>query len=156
MLPSSWKMSIFFCSAGQFCFNLKQRGKVRGDGRTLGKDPGADDRIDDPERTAFTDGWFRTGDLDRRDDAGKFYFVARRKDIIRLRGENVCGAEVDRVPLPHPDVELASAVGVPGEVSDEDVLEAVKLRDGADVLPEQLKAWCAGPRRRSRCHVMCR
>jgi len=71
--------------------------------------------------------------------------VARRKDIIRLRGENVCGAEADRVPLPHPDVELASAVGVPGEVSNEDVLEAVKLRDGADVLPEQLKAWCAGP-----------
>ncbi|WP_115671236.1 AMP-binding enzyme [Ciceribacter selenitireducens] len=71
--------------------------------------------------------------------------MARRKDIIRVRSENVCGAEVDRVLLPHPDVELAAAVGVPEEMGDEDILGAVKLRGGANVLPEQLKAWCAEP-----------
>lgn len=62
--------------------------------------------------------------------------MARRKDIIRVRSENVCGAEVDRVLLPHPDVELAAAVGVPEEMGDEDILGAVKLRGGANVLPE--------------------
>lgn len=71
--------------------------------------------------------------------------MARRKDIIHVRSENVCGAEVDRVLLPHPDVELAAAVGVPEEMGDEDILGAVKLRGGANVLPEQLKAWCAEP-----------
>lgn len=61
--------------------------------------------------------------------------MARWKDIIRVRGENVCGAAVDRVLLPHPDVGLAAAVRVPGKISDEKILGAVKLRDGADVLP---------------------
>ena len=52
-----------------------------------------------PEQTAaaFRDGWFLTGDLGRRDEDGYFWFVARKKDIIRRRGENISGAELDRV-----------------------------------------------------------
>ncbi|MFC4626166.1 class I adenylate-forming enzyme family protein [Daeguia caeni] len=98
----------------------------------------------DPEQTAasFSDGWFRTGDLVRRDQEGNFFFSARKKDIIRVRGENVSGAEVDRVLLQHPDVEIAAAIGVPGAMGDEDIFAAVKLRDGAEVTPDDLKDWC--------------
>ena len=58
----------------------------------------------DPEQTkaAFRDGWFLTGDLVRRDADGYFFFVSRKKDIIRRRGENIAGAELDRVIGEHP------------------------------------------------------
>ena len=100
--------------------------------------------FDDLEQTrsAFTGDWFRTGDLVKRDGEGNFHFVARKKDIIRVRGENVSGAEVDRILLLHPDVELAAAVGVPSEMGDEDILAAVKLRDGAEFSADALKSWC--------------
>lgn len=54
--------------------------------------------------TAFRDGWFLTGDLAWRDADGYFWFVARKKDIIRKRGENISGAELDRVIESHPAV----------------------------------------------------
>ena len=58
----------------------------------------------DPEQTrdAFRDGWFMTGDLVQRDADGYFFFVSRKKDIIRRRGENIAGAELDRVIGEHP------------------------------------------------------
>ena len=58
----------------------------------------------DPEQTkeAFADGWFKTGDLVKRDEDGYFFFVSRKKDIIRRRGENIAGAELDRVIGMHP------------------------------------------------------
>jgi len=63
--------------------------------------------LNDPEQTAaaFRDGWFLTGDLAYRDADGYHYFVARKKDIIRRRGENISGAELDRVISAHPDVQ---------------------------------------------------
>ncbi|MDH5534200.1 MAG: AMP-binding protein, partial [Betaproteobacteria bacterium] len=72
----------------------------------------------DPEQTknAFRDGWFLTGDLVRRDADGYFYFVSRKKDIIRRRGENIAGAELDRVIGSHPAVHEAAAIPVPAEL----------------------------------------
>ena len=64
-------------------------------------------------RASFRDGWFLTGDLGRRDAEGYFWFVARKKDIIRKRGENISGAEIDRVVSEHPDVLEAAAIPVP-------------------------------------------
>ena len=50
----------------------------------------------DPEQTAaaFHDGWLLTGDLVRRDADGFYFYVSRKKDIIRRRGENIAGAEL--------------------------------------------------------------
>src|SRR5690606_6553270 len=58
------------------------------------------------------DGWFLTGDLVRADAQGHYFFVARKKDIIRRRGETVSGAELDRVIGEHPAVLVAAAIGV--------------------------------------------
>jgi crotonobetaine/carnitine-CoA ligase len=101
--------------------------------------------FNDPEQTAaaFSDNWFMTGDLVRRDGDGNYFFVARKKDIIRVRGENVSGAEIDRVLLSHPDVEIAAAIGVPGRMGDEDILALVRLRPGGTVTPAGLRDWCA-------------
>lgn len=90
---------------------------------------------------AFRDGWFATGDLVRRDADGYYVFVARKKDVIRRKGENVSGAELDRVFGEHPAVEEAAAIGVPAELGEEEILLAVQLRAGQQVSPAVLVGW---------------
>lgn len=100
--------------------------------------------FDDAEQTAqaFREGWFLTGDLVRRDAQGFFYFVSRKKDIIRRRGENVAGAELDRVVGEHPGVLLAAAIGVPSDFGDEDILMVVKPREPGALQPREVVDWC--------------
>jgi crotonobetaine/carnitine-CoA ligase len=98
----------------------------------------------DPEQTraAFRDGWFLTGDLVRRDADGYFYFVSRKKDIIRRRGENIAGAELDRVVGGHPDVHEAAAIAVPSELGEDEILVAVVPKPGRSVTAEEIAQWC--------------
>ncbi len=97
----------------------------------------------DPEQTAaaFRDGWFVTGDLVRRDPDGFVRFVARKKDIIRKRGENISGAELDRVIGQHPGVAEAAAIAVPSELGEDEILVAVVPRDGATLSAGDIAAW---------------
>jgi crotonobetaine/carnitine-CoA ligase len=92
---------------------------------------------------AFRDGWFLTGDLGYRDADGYYYFVARKKDIIRRRGENVSGAEIDRVVAAHPKILEAAAIAVPGELGEDEILVVAVLRPGEVLAPEEIAAWCA-------------
>lgn len=96
----------------------------------------------EPEQTAaaFRDGWFLTGDLGRRDDEGYFWFVARKKDIIRKRGENISGSELDRVIGEHPDVVEAAAIAVPSELGEDDILVAIVARKS--ILATEIADWC--------------
>jgi crotonobetaine/carnitine-CoA ligase len=98
----------------------------------------------EPEQTrqAFRDGWFLTGDLGRRDADGYFWFVARKKDIIRKRGENISGAELDRVIASHPDVMEAAAIPVPSELGEDDILTVVVRKPGATIGAADIAAWC--------------
>jgi len=98
----------------------------------------------DPEQTAASlhDGWFKTGDLVRRDADGYFYFVARKKDIIRRRGENISGAEIDRVVDDHPAVVRSAAIPVPSELGEDEILVAIVPKPGAAVSAEEIAAWC--------------
>ncbi len=99
----------------------------------------------DPEQTAasFHDGWFLTGDLVRKDGDGYFYFVARKKDIIRRRGENIAGAELDRVIGEHPGVSEVAAIAVDAEVGEEEVMAVIVPRPDAVVTAEDVRSWCA-------------
>ena len=99
----------------------------------------------DPEQTAasFRDGWFMTGDLVRRDSDGYFHFVARKKDIIRRRGENIAGAELDRIVAEHPGIAEAAAIAVDSELGDDEVMVVVVPKPGSAVTPHELRAWCA-------------
>lgn len=98
----------------------------------------------DPEQTAaaFRDGWFITGDLGRRDTDGYFWFVARKKDIIRKRGENISGAELDGVINSHPDVINSAAIAVPSDLGEDDILVAVVQKPGANLTAFDIAAWC--------------
>ena len=76
-----------------------------------------------PEATAevMRDGWFRTGDLARRDEDGFYYIVDRAKDMIIRGGFNVYPREIEEVLMTHPDVSLAAVVGVPHDTHGEEV-----------------------------------
>ena len=97
----------------------------------------------DPDQTknAFRDGWFMTGDLVRRDADGYFFFVSRKKDIIRRRGENISGAELDRVIGEHPAVFEVAAIAVPSELGEDEILAAIVPRPGQTVTPEEIAQW---------------
>ncbi len=80
-----------------------------------------------PEATAeaWRGGWFHTGDLVRRDNRGNYYYVDRKKDAIRRRGENISSVEVEQVLLTHPGVREAAAVGVDSPLGEQEVLVAL-------------------------------
>jgi crotonobetaine/carnitine-CoA ligase len=99
-------------------------------------------RDPDATKAAFRDGWFLTGDLVRRDADGYYWFVARKKDIIRRRGENISGAELDRVMGEHPAVAEAAAIAVPSPLGEDDILAAVVLRPGMQATAREIADWC--------------
>src|SRR6478735_427703 len=96
-----------------------------------------------PEATAevMRDGWFRSGDLARRDEDGYYYIVDRSKDMIIRGGYNVYPREVAEVLLTHPAVPLATVVGVPHESHGEEIKAFVILNEGATVTEYDLVAW---------------
>jgi len=73
------------------------------------------------ERAFTGDGWLHTGDLVTVDPGGTYTFVARKKEVLRRRGENLSPAEVEEVLEEHPDVLESAVVGVPSELSEEEV-----------------------------------
>jgi crotonobetaine/carnitine-CoA ligase len=98
----------------------------------------------DPEQTAaaFHDGWFLTGDLVRRDADGFYFYVSRKKDIIRRRGENIAGAELDRVIGQHPGVLEVAAIAVPSELGEDEILVVAVRRPGVDIKEADIAIWC--------------
>jgi long-chain acyl-CoA synthetase len=96
-----------------------------------------------PEATAevMRDGWFRSGDLGRRDDDGNYYIVDRSKDLIIRGGFNVYPREVEEVLMTHDAVSLAAVIGVPHESHGEEVKAVVIRNDGATITEAELVAW---------------
>lgn len=100
----------------------------------------------DPDQTtaAFTaDGWYRTRDLLARRDDGYHRFVGRSTDAIRRRGENVSAWEVEQAFLAHPDVTEAAAVGVPSDLTEEEIALYYVLRPGSALNARELRQWAA-------------
>lgn len=86
---------------------------------------------------AWQNGWFHTGDNFRKDAEENYYFVDRKKDAIRRRGENISSYEVELQALKHPAVAEAAVVAVPSEVED-DVLLVVTVKPGETLAERDL------------------
>jgi carnitine-CoA ligase len=88
-----------------------------------------------PDETAevLVDGWLRTGDLVRDNGDETFTFVGRKKEVIRRRGENLSPAEVEAALERHRDVAEAAVIGVPSELSEQDVKAFVTAAPGRTV-----------------------
>jgi len=101
-----------------------------------------------PEATeaAFGGGWFRTGDLGLVDEAGLYYVVDRKKDVVIRGGENVYCAEVEAALLEHPRVRDAAVVGLPHQDYGEEVAAVIQVasHDLDDGLTDELRETLAG------------
>jgi carnitine-CoA ligase len=86
--------------------------------------------------------WFHTGDRGMTDEDGYFYFLDRQKDVVRRRGENISSYEVERVLNGHSSVEDTAIIGVPSELSEEEVMAVVRLKKDQNAEPAQLLDHC--------------
>ena len=97
-----------------------------------------------PVETAevLVNGWYRSGDMARRDVRGLYYIVDRAKDMIVSGGENIYSAEIESLLSTHPGVAAAAVIGVPDPRWGEAVKAVVVPRPGEVVREAELIAWC--------------
>ena len=112
---------------------------IRGENVTLGyeNNPTAN-------ASAFTSGWFRTGDQGVIDTAGYLTLTGRLKEIINRGGEKISPREVDEVLMDHPAVRQVVTFAVPHAKLGEDVAAAVVLREGAAATEKELREFLGG------------
>lgn len=111
---------------------------IRGENVTIGYENNAA-----ANQTAFTNGWFRTGDQGYLDRDGYLFLTGRLKELINRGGEKISPREVDEVLLTHPAVAQAVAFAVPHTRLGEDVAAAVVLRAQASVTERDLRDYCS-------------
>jgi crotonobetaine/carnitine-CoA ligase len=88
------------------------------------------------------DGWLHSGDTAWMDEEGYFFFVDRKKDMIKRAGENVSASEVEETLKQHPAVFDAAVVGVPDPMRDHAIKAYIILKEGAATTADELVAWC--------------
>jgi crotonobetaine/carnitine-CoA ligase len=86
--------------------------------------------------------WFHTGDYAKKDEDGYFYFVDRKKDAIRRRGENISSFEVEKVINTHPQVLECAVFAVPSELGEDEVKVSVVLKEKQSLPFEELIEFC--------------
>jgi long-chain acyl-CoA synthetase len=96
-----------------------------------------------PEATAevIKNGWFRSGDLARKDEDGFYYIVDRSKDMIIRGGFNVYPREVEEVLMTHPAVSLVAVIGVPHDSHGEEIKAFIILQPDAAITEDEVIAW---------------
>jgi crotonobetaine/carnitine-CoA ligase len=90
------------------------------------------------------DGWLYTGDLVYSDENGNLFFVDRKTDCLRRRGENISSWEVEREINAHPAVLESAVFGVPSELGEDEVMVVVVLKQDQTLTPEEVIAHCEG------------
>lgn len=88
--------------------------------------------------------WFHTGDVARMDEDGYLYFVDRKKERIRRRGENVSSYDVEQGVMAHPAVAACAAVPHPAEAGEDDIRILVILHAGETLTAPALMDWLVG------------
>ena len=87
---------------------------------------------------AWRNQWLHTGDGFKYDEDGNFYFVDRIKDCLRRRGENISSFEVEVEVDAHPAIRESAAVGVPSDLSEDELKVVASLKPGCAVEPADL------------------
>ena len=97
-----------------------------------------------PEATVATsrNWWYHTGDIGRVDDDGYLYFVDRKADYLRRRGENISSFEVERILMGHGKLADVAVHAVPSELTEDDLKITATVADGEELSPDELFRWC--------------
>ena len=88
--------------------------------------------------------WMHTGDLATMDADGYINIVGRIKDMIIRGGENVYPREIEEFLYSHPKINDVQVIGVPDERYGEEIMAWVKLNDGEQATPEEIREFCQG------------
>jgi crotonobetaine/carnitine-CoA ligase len=97
-----------------------------------------------PEATveASRNWWYHTGDVGRIDEDGYLFFVDRKADYLRRRGENISSFEVERVLMSHGALADVAVHAVPSPLTEDDLKVTATVKEGAAVTEEELFRWC--------------
>ena len=97
-----------------------------------------------PEATveASRNWWYHTGDIGRVDEDGYLFFVDRKADYLRRRGENISSFEVERILMGHGSLADVAVHAVPSELTEDDLKVTATLKEGATLTEEELFRWC--------------
>ena len=97
-----------------------------------------------PEATveASRNWWYHTGDVGRIDEDGYLFFVDRKADYLRRRGENISSFEVERILMGHGALADVAVHAVPSEMTEDDLKITATLAEGASLSEEALFRWC--------------
>ena len=86
--------------------------------------------------------WYHTGDIGRIDEDDYLYFVDRKADYLRRRGENISSFEVERILMGHGQLADVAVHAVPSQLTEDDLKITATLKAGAELTEEQLFRWC--------------
>jgi crotonobetaine/carnitine-CoA ligase len=86
--------------------------------------------------------WYHTGDIGVIDSERFLYFVDRKADYLRRRGENISSFEVERVLMRHGALADVAVHAVPSKLTEDDLKVTATLKDGTDLTEEALFRWC--------------
>ncbi len=97
-----------------------------------------------PDETVATSRnfWYHTGDIGRVDDDGFLYFVDRKADYLRRRGENIASYEVERILMGHGALADVAVHAVPSPLTEDDLKITATVKEGETVKEEDLFRWC--------------
>jgi crotonobetaine/carnitine-CoA ligase len=97
-----------------------------------------------PEATvaASRNWWYHTGDIGRVDEDGYLFFVDRKADYLRRRGENISSFEVERVLMGHGSLADVAVHAVPSPLTEDDLKVTATLKEGASLTAAELFVWC--------------
>lgn len=101
--------------------------------------------LDNPKATseARRHGKLYTGDMARSDDEGDLFFVGRKTDSMRVRGENVSAWEIERIFVMHPAIAAVAAIGVASDVGEQEIMLFVQFKEGMRLPFDELAAWAS-------------
>jgi carnitine-CoA ligase len=97
-----------------------------------------------PDATVSTskNWWYHTGDIGRIDEDGYLYFVDRKADYLRRRGENISSFEVERILMGHGDLADVAVYAVPSQLTEDDLKVTAILKDSSSLTEKELFMWC--------------
>ncbi len=100
-------------------------------------------KMPDETLAAFRNLWYHTGDLVRIDEDGELFFVDRKADYLRRRGENISSLEVEEIVRRHAGVADVAVHGVPADDVEDEVKVCVVAGPDAEIDPLELAQYCA-------------